>query len=319
MAPPTPSPTPNVSPRSAMNLYIAGLYVSHFSKTGNLYRKCPPNARALRDNCRLKLESYHYIYKGRFVERIRRDNETIFLDSGAFSSFSLGVEVDIDKYAQFILDHQDIIEMASVLDAIGDPHGTWENQKYLEKKGCNVLPCFHYGEPFELAEHYAKNYPYMTIGGMVPIPNQKLEPWLDYLWANHLTDKDGKTLNKVHGFGLTARKLMRKYPWYSVDSSSWVQAASNGSIVLPEFDKAIAVSERSPQRKVFGQHFDSFPKASQDYIEALLEYYGLSYEMVSTMYEPRWALNAFTYDRVGAILGDDHWQKPFVPAHNFLF
>lgn len=302
-----------------MNLYIAGIYVSHFHKTGNLYRTTPENARALRDEVSLNLESYHYIKKGRYVEHMRRDGVKVFLDSGAFSSFSLGVDVDIGAYAEFIKENQDVIEMASVLDAIGDYEQTWKNQQDLERRGCQVLPCFHYGEPFDLCRYYAENYEYMTVGGMVPIPNSKLEPWLDQVWEHCLTDKDGIAKTKVHGFGLTARNLMAKYPWFSVDSSSWVQAASSGSILFPEVDRVISVSERSPNRKVFGQHFTTLPEQSQNYVLALLHYYGLTLDDVMLDYKPRWALNAFTYDRVGKLLGEDHWRKPFKSPTNILF
>jgi len=154
---------------------------------------------------------------------------------------------------------------------------------------------------------------------MVPISTPRLEPWLDELWDRVLTDKDGYSRIKVHGFGLTARKLMSKYPWYSVDSSSWVQAAANGSIVLPEYDRAISISSRSPSRKTFGQHFNTMPPTAQAVVVERLAYYGLTLEDVQEEYKPRWALNAFTFDRLGRILGEDHWRKPFKSKQPLLF
>lgn len=302
-----------------MRLYVAGLSASHFDLCGGLYRKCSENVKALRREVKHRLESYHYVKKGNYVKNIREDQEKVFLDSGAFSAFSLGVEVDIGEYADFIRGHSDIIEMASVLDAIGDPEGTFYNQKELERRGVEVLPCFHYGEPLDLCEYYVRNYDYITLGGMVPIPNQKLEGWLDEVWDKVLTDKDGYSRIKIHGFGLTSRELMLKYPWFSVDSSSWVQAAANGSIVLPEFNKAIPISSRSPSRKMFGQHFNTMPPAAKERVVERLHYYGLSLEDVQDDYKPRWSLNAFTYDRLGRILGEDHWRRPFKSKQPLLF
>ena len=302
-----------------MRLYIAGLFTSHFGLHGNLFRKCSPNVQALRREVAHSLESYHYIHKGNYVKSISEDGVKIFLDSGAFSSYSLGVDVSIGAYAEFVRANQDIIEMASVLDAIGDPEGTYRNQNTLEKLGAEVLPCFHFGEPWDLCEYYVRNYEYITIGGMVPIPNNRLEPWLDELWDKVLTDKDGYSRIKIHGFGLTSRKLMEKYPWYSCDSSSWVQAAANGSIVLPEFDQAISISARSPNRKTFGQHFSTMPPSAQENVLKKLAYYGLTLEDVKDEYRPRWALNAFTYDRLGRMLGEDHWRKPFISKQPLLF
>ncbi len=304
-----------------MDLYVAGLYTTGSSRQANtgFYLKSTPNAREHRKAVRHHLESYHYIHKGRAVGLIRDDKVKIFLDSGAFSSFSLGVEVDINAYAEFIKANQDIILMASVLDAIGDPEGTYKNQNTLEKLGAEVLPCFHYGEPLDLCEYYVKNYEYITIGGMVPIPNSKLEYWLDEVWSKVLTDADGIARTKVHGFGLTARSLMAKYPWYSVDSSSWVQVGATGGIVIPELPQPIAISDRSPKRRDFMGHYDTFEPKSKAYVDQLLAYYGTTLEEVATDYHSRWMLNAFSYGRLGEMLGDDHWRKPFRTTLPTLF
>lgn len=303
-----------------MHLYVAGLYASNFQLTGKLFAQCTPNTKLLRAEVEHKLESYHYIKKGRMVENIRRDGIRVFLDSGAFSAFSLGVKVDIGAYADYVKANQDIILMASVLDAIGDPVGTFHNQKELERRGVAVLPCFHYGEPFDLCEYYVNNYEYITIGGMVPIANNILEFWLDELWDRILTDKDGYSRVKVHGFGMTTLRLMIKYPWYSVDSSTWVQRAANGMITIPEFGNLpIDISARSPRRKQHNQHFNTFPDLTQERITERVEYYGQTVEELQHDYRARWALNAFAYDQLGRRLGEDHWRKPFHAVQPGLF
>lgn len=302
-----------------MHLYIAGLYASSFHLTGNQFRQCSPAAQGHRLGVKHLLESYHYVYKGSYAERIRKDGGKVFLDSGAFSAFSLGVDINIEAYAEFIKGNQDIIEMASVLDAIGDAEGTYHNQNRLEALGAAVLPCFHYGEPLDLCEYYVKNYKYMTIGGMVPIPNNKLEVWLDEIWSKVLTDKDGYARTKVHGFGLTARSLMAKYPWYSVDSSSWVQMGANGNLVLPELERPIAMSERSPRTKDFARHYATFDPVTKATVDSLLAKYGSSAAEVSTGYRERWMLNAFSFHCLGDMLGPDHWKKPFKAAAQGLF
>ena len=304
-----------------MRVYVAGLYTTGYSRQENTssYRKASANSRALRRAIVHHLESYHYIRKGRYAQLIAQDGLKVFLDSGAFSAFSLGISVSLEAYADFVKGHQHIIEMASVLDAIGDPEGTYRNQARLEKLGAEVLPCFHYGEPFDLCDHYVRNYPYMTIGGMVPIPNNKLEIWLDEVWDKVLTDADGVARTKVHGFGLTSRPLMQKYPWFSVDSSSWVQVAANGGIVLPELPQPIAISDRSPKAKDFMGHYATLPEPSRARIRALLEHYGTTVEEVATDYLARWSLNAYAYGVLGELMGADHWRRPFRARQRGLF
>lgn len=304
-----------------MKLYIAAAYTSNFGLKSNLFNNSPPAAQALRACVSHHLESYHYLKKGRFAEAIRADGIKVFVDSGAFSAFSLGHEIDIKEYAQFLRDNRDIVEMASVLDAIGDPVGTFENQKRLEDMDLpvDILPCFHFGEPWELAEYYVTHYPYITIGGMVPISNDKLELWLDELWDRVLTDENGQARCKVHGFGLTSGLLMAKYPWYSVDSSTWVQAAAHGFIFLPEVNFKIPISGRSTNTKDHDAHYDTYPLERQQVIEDLLAYYGLTINDVRDKHHSRWCLNAFTFDRIGKLLGDGHWRKPFKAEQKGLF
>lgn len=302
-----------------MRLYIAGLYTSHFHLKGNLFSRAPEAAQKLRAQVTHKLESYHYIHKGNYLRHIKEDGEKVFLDSGAFSSFSLGVEVSIEAYAEWVKENQEIIEMASVLDAIGDPVGTFHNQNTLEKLGAEVLPCFHYGEPLDLCEYYVRNYEYITIGGMVPIPNNKLKIWLDEVWDKVLTDRGGYSRIKIHGFGLTSREMMERYPWYSCDSSSWVQAAANGSIVFPEIDRPIFISAKSPNVRKFGAHFNTLAPEGRDRVLELLHKYGLTLEGVQDDYKSRWALNCYTFDQLGKQMGDDHWRKPFYAKQPGLF
>jgi len=304
-----------------MNLYVAGLYTTGYSRgpESNFFRQSTPNAQAMRQAIGYHLESYHYISKGRSVSYINADRIKIFLDSGAYSAFSLGATIGLEEYAEFIKAHQNIIEVASVLDAIGDPVGTYHNQNKLEALGCEVLPCYHFGEPIDLCEYYVRNYEYITIGGMVPIPNNKLEPWLDEIWCQILTDGDGIARTKVHGFGMTARKLMLKYPWYSVDSSSWVQIGANGGIMLPEFPQPIAISLRSPRIKEFMKHYATFEEVSKSELDKVLAYYGTTAEEVGTDYRSRWSLNAYAFHRLGVNLGPDHWRKPFRSAQGLLF
>lgn len=302
-----------------MQLYLAAIYTSSFGLKSRQYREIDTNAQALRRKAEHFLESYHFVGKGSYMDKMREDGTKIFLDSGAFSAFTQGVEIDIRRYSQFIRDNADVVDFASVLDSIGNHEKTLTNQKILEDLGTPCLPCFHVGEPLELCQYYCDNYEYMTIGGMVPVPNAKLRPWLDMVWDQVLTDDNGIAKTKVHGFGLTTFDLMQRYPWFSTDSSSWVQSARTGSILFPDNNKAIPISERSPARKEFGQHYTTYPREAKDIVDALLTYYGLTHDQVAKDYRYRWALNIYTFSEVGRRFGEDHWRKPFKLEQPGLF
>jgi len=225
-------------------------------------------------NLPLRLFTYFYDKEESFMKMKNKKNKVdLFLDSGAFSAWSKGVEIDIYEYINFIKENEKYIDVYANLDAIGDPKATLKNQKIMEKAGLNPLPCFHYGEPIKYLKHYLKKYDYIALGGMVPISTKDLLPWLTDLFTNHLCDKKGNPLVKIHGFGMTSLKLMLKFPWYSVDSTSWVVTGRMGGILIPkkingkyDYKKnplKITISSKSPSAKQKEQHFKTFSPIQQ--------------------------------------------------------
>lgn len=280
-----------------MRLFNAGIYTSNFDLLGTVYSRLTEAERGMRHSCENFLESYHYIHRESAVAKIRRDGVKVFLDSGAFSAFTQGVTIDIGRYCDYIHRNADIIEFPSVLDAIGDCDGTWRNQEDMQRRGVRPLPCFHFGEPTEVLDYYVANYDYITIGGMVPISTPQLRIWLDRIWDEHLTHPDGTPKVKVHGFGLTSLPLMFRYPWYSVDSSTWVQWAANGMILIPGKAGQVDVSNKSSRRKQAGQHLDSLPEIMTKAIEDEIRSFGGDPDRLRDLYYSRWAWNAFAFPK----------------------
>lgn len=278
-----------------MKLYLAGIFTSNFDKAGKIYPRLDDAERRMRDSCEWFLESYHYIHRQSMVDKIRREGVKVFLDSGAFSAFSQGVQIDLNKYCHYIKTNSDIVDFASVLDAIGDYRGTWRNQAAIEKNGVAVLPCYHYGEPMEVLEYYVENYRHFTIGGLVPVSTPQMKIWLDRIWERVLTDDNGVPKARIHGFGVTSLPMMLRYPWDSVDSSTWVQWAANGMILLPESGKQIDISNQSSRRKQAWQHIDSLPQLQRQAIEDEIARTGADPDRLRQFYYSRWAWNAWAF------------------------
>lgn len=264
------------------------------------------------------LESYHYVGKGtRSTDKIRYDGIKIFLASGAFSMLTKGIEVNMQEYVDFIKNNKDIIEVASVLDSIGDPQLTLDNQKTLEDMGVDILPCFHYGEPVKYLEYYLENYKYITIGGMVPISTPQLKIWLDQIWDNYLTDTNGWPIVKVHGFGLTALSLIERYPWFSVDYTIWVLASKFGSIFYPTPSKPegkLVISNRSPKIKTDDMHYRTLSPSQRKSIDSRFKRLGYTSEELSSIYWKRDLYNVGFFKEL-----TDTPVKPFVLREQGLF
>jgi hypothetical protein len=271
-----------------MKIYLAGTSVSDPLVEKNLrslFRKTN------------KLHSYYHIinnFEKKWFEQSMKSNINLFLDSGAFSAFTQNVKIEIIDYCNFIKENNKKITIYSNLDVIGDPIQTYKNQKIMEAQGLTPIPVFHYGEDYVWLEKYLnEGYEYISLGGMVPISNKSLVIWLDNLFSNYLTDKEGLPKVKVHGFGLTSFSLMFRYPWYSVDSTSWVVTGRLGSIFIPIFKGGkwiysrpplkIAVSSKSPKLKEAGQHLNTLsPNQQQVFIKYLKEN---GYELGSSVFK----------------------------------
>lgn len=298
-----------------MKIYLAALLYNDFRPGSAVYNRLDDTEKAAVAGAAHILDSYHYIGNDRMVKRIRESGRQIFLDSGAFSSFTQGITVDIYKYCRYIHKNNDLFEVVSVLDAIGDHNQTYRNQKIMEKEGILPLPCYHYGEPLEVLQYYVEHYDYITIGGMVPISTPQLVLWLDDIWEKHLVHSDGSPKVKVHGFGLTSVPLMARYPWYSVDSSSWVQLGGMGNIFLPEFG-TIAVSEHAPQRKEAGKHIDNLPAEHMEVVLRFIFDLGFDLDRLRKLHLTRKVFNIITY---GSMMAAQLDNKKFIRPQPGLF
>ena len=290
-----------------MNVFMAAVYTNAARQGMRIYEQMNDHEQRLADNVHHILESYHYVHKDTFVNAMRKDNAKVFLDSGAFSAFTLGVKIDLDQYCNYIKCNSDIIRvedgalMAAVLDGIGDPYETYCNQLAMEERGVKPMPCFHQGEDERYLKWYIENYDYISLGGMVGTSVKQLMVWLDRVWDRHLIDGSGNPKIKVHGFGITSVALMERYPWYSCDSSSWLQIARFGAIMDPQHGP-INISSESPSRHVKGEHLMTLSEPETEYMLERLESQGFTYERLSTVYQSRFAYNLWAFGVVNEMI-----------------
>lgn len=290
-----------------MNVYMAAVYSNSYMPGMNRFVKLTEHEQNLVTQLPHILESWHYVGKQSFVDHMRANDAKIFLDSGAFSAYTLGVELSVEDYCNYISRNRDILRvdgnavMASVLDGIGDPLQTYRNQLEMEARGFRPLPCFHAGEDERYLEWYVQNYEYITLGGMVGSSTKQLCIWLDRIWDRYLTDGSGRPRLKVHGFGITAIPIMERYPWHSCDSSSWIQSAAFGSIVTPSHGP-LSVSTKSPSRHDWGQHVTTLSPVEQDHVLQMLENQGFTLERLSTIYESRAAYNLWAFGVINTMI-----------------
>jgi hypothetical protein len=228
----------------------------------------------------------YYVKHGEFP---MNDRISLFLDSGAFSAWAKNITIDIDAYIAFIKEYNESIDVYAVLDDINSAAKTWQNQEYMESKGLHPLPVFHYNEPIEYLERCLK-YKYFALGGMVPISTEDLKVWLDNLWDKYLTNDDGSAKFKIHGFGMTSLELLERYPWFSVDSTSWVMTGRYGGVMcrIGDFTK-VTISEKGNQQD--SAHWFQLKKHDQEKIREYFKQRGYTMEELMADYVKRDEVN----------------------------
>jgi len=274
-----------------------------------------------------RLFSYFYaVDNGRLVDFVQDSIDAkvdLFLDSGAFTAFTKGATIDPQAYANFIKGMPGVWGVASSLDHIGEgeeaAQKSFDNWQHLKYLGADTRPVFHVREPDAWLKRYMDlGEDYILIGGMVPESSQWLIERLDHLFAEVICDRDGNPKAKIHGFGLTDQQVMFKYPWYSLDSASWMMTGIYGACLfrMPNGNlRKIIFSNDSPDKRHFdGWHYHVMPTEQRLEIDKWLLNYGVTAEQCASHYSYRDRVNSAVFQSM-----EDEIPLTFTGGQRALF
>lgn len=177
------------------------------------------------------LMSFYYLTRNDNYKEIIRKSEAILIDSGAHS-FQKGKKVKwyeyTESYAEWIKKHDcdKIIGYFEMdVDNVLGYEKVLELRKILLKATNKIIPVWHKNRGIEDYINMCKNYEF----DIVAISGFKNEDIVDSQYQNfvNVAHKYGK---KIHGLGLTRRKILDKVNFDFVDSSDWVHAVVYGRI-----------------------------------------------------------------------------------------
>lgn len=239
----------------------------------------------------------------------------LMLDSGAFSAWNRGESLSTEDYIQYVKEHDKYLDSYVNMDVIPGKWGekytqkdvdysatkSYENLQIMKAAGLSPLPVYHQGEDWSWLERLiddGETHIGISIKkdmaasrGRKLISNQI--KWLDRAFSL-LSNKEGKLLAKVHGFGITTFPLMLRYPWWSVDSTSWSLQAGYGKILVPNYVKGRPDYTRKPfsvvmsgrQQRWGGNRKSQFESLSPKYLDCALRF--LTEEVGTTPSEARY-------------------------------
>lgn len=261
--------------------------------------------------CQYRLMSCHGNYVSdahSWISLCGKEN-TIMLDSGAFSAWRSGKEVSLDHlivtYADFIEKYEHklkeniwLISLDKIPGSPGITAGQGEidsaiaesdrNFEVLVKHfGNRVLPVFHQNESSYRLFEVAKMAEYICVS-----PRNDLPEGSRVKWASEVHSWLGGS-NRTHGLATTGRKMMEAVPFHSGDSASWVFVGGYGGIFVYLAGRLfnVVLSDKSPTKKKMDLHFTTLPKAMQDGIVTRIEHQGFTLEQLVESHGLRMAMN----------------------------
>lgn len=307
-----------------MNLYMAG---STFSELNDIMRQKNYNKLLSQINDRKCILEW--------VDYFRKHPECkskLFIDSGAFSAHTKGVQLDVDEYIDFLNENEDAFTVYAQVDKIPGtfgipytreqlleaPEKSWQNYLYMAPKLKNkdkLIPIFHQGEDFkwlnnmlEYTDENGNHIPYIGISTRNDAPMKDKRNWLELVFHTIATSSNPNV--KTHAFGMTSFPLLESFPFTSADSTAWIMTSVNGSVFTPY--GTILVSEKSIHNK---GHFYNLSRPQQDAILKYIQDMGFTFEELSKDYRKREVFN-ITYM--------NNWANNYVykggnKVTNFLF
>lgn len=240
--------------------------------------------KTIRENNMCRLLSW--VNERKVIEDRCKNGYLTFVDSGAFSAMTRGLQINVDEYVAWLNEWHENTEYYCCWDTIPTDNispevsaeQTWNNYLYMKERLADpskLVYCYHYGEDIGyLKRALESGISFVALGGIAKkgkaIRHEfftQLEPiFKEY---PHV---------QVHAFGMTAVDILNKYTYItSSDSSSWLFPPKYGRIQT-ETCRQVYFGTNFTKEANIKESYDNLPSAQQHLIEAEINSMGMTLE-----------------------------------------
>lgn len=225
-------------------IYLAGIYSRPYVLENALKEYLPsePDLRlkAMEQGLFTKympyvLESFYYIKNAeKWYNGIKPFYKDFLLDSGAFTFMSNSKNTVnwsnyVEQYAEFIKANKITQYFELDIDNIVGLSMVEKYRKRLEQvTGVQSIPVWHKKRGLDYWKGMVKDYRYVSIGGIVTGEIKK-EQYDIFIPLLNIANENNC---KVHGLGFTRLNDLKRYRFYSVDSTSWLYGNIGGGLYI---------------------------------------------------------------------------------------
>lgn len=231
----------------------------------------------------------------------------LFIDSGAYTAYTRGKEVDVDEYIDYLNLIDAELTIFAQVDKIPGTHGkektlqeiaeapelSWENYLYMRdklKSPDKLLPVFHRRENWCYLKQMlettfeGKHIPYIGIAATTDSSTKEKEEWFEKVF--YIIKNSSNPNVKTHAFGMTSLRLLESYPFTSADSTGWIMTGANGSIMSPFGVIYVSSVDISAPN-----HVCNLPKDMLLDFYKYLDFFGIDFEEIRDDYKARMLAN----------------------------
>lgn len=224
----------------------------------------------------------------------------VMLDSGAFTAFTKGKKVVLEDLIAIYKDTISKLDTKRIknvwlinLDVIPGEYGRISTTKEIEDAldqsdknfkvlrktfGDRVLPVFHQTESDARLAEVCKQNHFIALGFRQDFSEQhritEAEKNVQFAHSKGI---------EVHGLATTGYKMLRRVPFDTVDSATWLYVAAMGKIIfVDEFGEVfdIPISERSPMQRDLRQHYRTLAPEERAFIDKRIKEVGVTLEQL---------------------------------------
>ena len=172
------------------------------------------------------------------------------LDSGAFTFMNGGGGTP--KWEQYVESYADFIKSNNVqkyfeldIDSVVDYLKVRELRRRLETlTGIPCIPVWHMSRGINEFERMCDEYSYVSVGGIV---SKEIKPEQYGLFSVLIREAHRRNA-KIHALGFTNLKLLSRYHFDSVDSSSWGFGTRRGNVYKFRNNLMLSVRANAKER-----------------------------------------------------------------------
>ena len=250
----------------------------------------------------------------------------LFVDSGAYSAYTKGKEIDVEDYINLINNIGDVVTVFAQVDKIPQvigreptpeefsaaAHQSWDNYLYMiskvdKKYRDKIMPVFHFQEDTkwlkQMLEYTHEDGSHIKYIGLAvsTVDNADVRSrWLDMCFKIIKTSSNPDVM--THAFGTTAWDVLEQFPLTSSDSTTWILSAVNGAIIVNK--KAVTISDRT---KTKNAHLLHKSPAVYEEVEKKANQFGFTIEQLMEDYISRLKFNVYSIKE---------WQENYKCRYN---